>query len=116
MQVHQVNLTSSDIEWAGDFSLLIPPVIQTVPTNGGPVCSNITWNLPTLKYQPSGTNIVLSWSNPITNNCGSNAVFTLQQSLELSNPSGSTPWANVSPTSPYITPKTNAMRYFRLKL
>ena len=64
----------------------------------------------------TGSNITLSWVNPVTNNCGSNAVFTLQQSLVLSNAAGLTPWVNVAPVSPFTTPKTNLTRCFRLKL
>jgi hypothetical protein len=69
---------------------------------------------PKLNYQASGANIVLSWTNPTTNTCGSNAVFTLQQTLVLSNATGTTPWANITTISPYTTPKTNSQRFFRL--
>jgi hypothetical protein len=93
----------------------MPPTVFP-PGPAGPTCTNVSWTLPTLNYQNSGTNVVLSWVNPVTNNCGSNAVFTLQQSLVLSNATGTTPWANVTPISPFTTPRTNVTRFFRLKL
>jgi hypothetical protein len=85
-----------------------------VPTSSG--CTTIPFNLPSLVFQrASGTNVVLSWTNPVTNNCGSNLVFTLQQALSLSNPSSATVWSDLTATSPYTAVGTNASRFFRLK-
>ena len=62
----------------------------------------------------NGTNVVLSWSNPATNSCGSNAVFRLQAALVLNTNPAQTVWTSVTNVSPYTTPKTNTTRFFRL--
>jgi hypothetical protein len=112
VEVHQNSLTSSDVEWAGEFSIDVPPVLSPVAVPGG--CTNISFSAPTLRYQSSGTNIVLSWTNPVTNTCGGIAIYTLQQTLALSNAPAVTPWVNVTSVSPFTTPRTNVMRFFRL--
>jgi hypothetical protein len=115
VSVHQINLTSSDVYWAGEFSVNVLPVVNPTTPVVVPGCSNIVWSAPVLRYQSSGTNLVLSWTNPATNTCGGNALFILQQTLALSNAMGTTPWVDVTPSSPFMTPKTNATRFFRLR-
>jgi hypothetical protein len=115
VEVHQNATGSSDVTWGGEFSIFVPssiPVFIPPP----PACTNIALVLPTLRSQRvNGTNTLLSWSNPATNTCGSNAVFTLQQTLSLSNPASASRWTNVTAVSPYTAIGTNT-RFFRLKL
>ncbi len=199
VEMHQVNLTSSDATWAGEFSLVVTPItvnpgqgvvqITTQPrsrtnevgtlasfnvaaTGGAPLfyqwrkngvnltnqtnttlgfinvqvsdagnytvlvsnsfssvtsvvatltvtstnCLPVAWSKPTLTMSVvNGTNVMLSWSNPAGDNCGNPVIHTLQQTLALSNTPATTPWANITTTSPYTTSKTNpAIRFFRL--
>ena len=117
VEVHQNGTASSDVTWGGQFSVVTPsmPLAPYIP---GPACTNIAVTTPLLHFQraANGTNVVLSWTNPVTNSCGSNAVFTLQQTLQLANPGPSTVWTTVTTTSPYTAVATNKTRYFRLKL
>ena len=57
--------------------------------------------LPTLTIGRSGGNTVISWSGP----------GTLQ-----STPSPALPWSNLPASSPYITPLTNGIRFYRLRV
>jgi hypothetical protein len=120
VEVHQVSTGSSDMFWAGEFDVTIDSIVFEPATNGGPSCTYIPIppNTPKLNFQRAvnGTNIVLSWTNPVTNSCGSNAVFTLQQTLLMANPPAATLWQNVTNTSPYTAVGTNSSRFFRLKL
>ena len=74
-------------------------------TGGGGTCQPINWNS-NLRFDAGGvsatrngnvTTAVLSWTNPATNSCGSNAVVVLQRALTLGNvfPMPSTLWTNV---------------------
>ncbi len=114
VEVHQSGTTSSDVTWGGSFSVFVPSSV--VPTNQVPTCTPIAFNLPSLIVQRvSGTNLLMSWTNPVTNSCGSNAVFTLQQTLAFTNPVSSTVWSEVTTVSPYMAIGTNQSRFFRLK-
>ncbi len=90
--------------------------VAFLTVTGAPSCMPISWTAPKLNYTKNGTNLVLSWTNPVTNTCNNTLVFTLQQTLVLSNAPGTTPWTNVTNTSPFTTSFTNHSRYFRLKL
>jgi len=115
VEVHQNGTASSDVTWGGNFSVSTPSAI-VIDLPPPPACTNITFAAPSLKYQrASGTNLVLSWINPATNSCGSNAVFTLQQSLSFTNPASATAWSDVTTVSPYTAIGTNRSRFFRLK-
>jgi len=119
VEAHQVSATSSDMYWAGDFSISIPPVVipaPVVPTN---TCTNITFTLPTLTYRKTnGTNLVFTWTNPVTNTCGSNAIFVLQHAFKLTNINNNVLWTNIpwGGTSPVTITNvtTNNTRFFRL--
>jgi hypothetical protein len=115
VEVHQNATGSSDITWGGEFSVFVPSSV--LPTNQPSPCTSIPLALPTLRFQrASGTNVVLSWTNPATNTCGSNAIFTLQQTLSITNPISATVWTDVTTVSPYTAIGTNRSRFFRLKL
>jgi hypothetical protein len=115
VEIHQNGTASTDITWGGQFSLFVPSTIP-VPVPPLSACTNIALTLPALRFQRvNGTNTLLSWTNPATNTCGSNAVFTLQQTLSLSNPASASRWSNVTAVGPYTAIGTNT-RFFRLKL
>jgi hypothetical protein len=74
-------------------------------TGGGGTCQPVNW-ASNLRFEPGGvtatrngnvTTTVLSWTNPATNSCGSNAVVVLQRALTLGNvfPVPSTLWTNI---------------------
>lgn len=76
-----------------------------------------------LFYSRTGTNLVLSWNNPVTNTCGNIGVQTLQGAFYLSNSPATVVWSNITTTSPYPVPiPTNRVpiqggaRYYRLIL
>ena len=113
VDVHQIGAGSSDVTWGGEFSVSIPSLLIT---NSPVSCTNLSFALPVLRSQRvSGTNVILSWTNPVINSCGSNAVFTLQQALTLTNPPSLNGWSNVTTVSPYTAVGTNKSRFFRLK-
>lgn len=115
VEVHQSGTTSSDVTWGGDFSVSIPSAVLP-PAQPGPACTSISWLAPLLLSQrSSGTNVLLSWTNPVTNTCGNGALFTLQQALTFTNPVSSTAWSNVTTVSPYLAVGTNKSRFFRLR-
>jgi hypothetical protein len=75
-----------------------------------------------LFYSRSGTNLVLTWTNPATNTCNDIGVLTLQGAYYLSNSPAQIVWSNLSVTSPYLAPiPTNRVpvqggaRYYRLR-
>jgi hypothetical protein len=51
----------------------------------------------TLVRTNNATTIVLKWTNPVTNSCGSNATVVLQRALTLGNtyPISSALWTNI---------------------
>jgi membrane peptidoglycan carboxypeptidase len=55
------------------------------------------------------TTFVLSWSNPVTNSCGSNAVVVLQRALGLRQPVTSTQWTNIFTNSSGSVRVTNSV-------
>jgi hypothetical protein len=101
---------------ANSFSSATSQVAVLTVTNAGSSCTTTTPPPTVLAYTDSGANIVLSWTNPSTNTCNEKAVYALQQTLVLSNLTGTTPWTTVTLTSPFSTPKTNTTRFFRLRL
>ncbi len=122
VEAHQINLTSSDITWAGEFTLNIPSVVSNP---GGCVASPVTPAQPTITYQRSGTNLVLTWpSGPVaTNACGNTGLFVLQGALYLSNSPSTVVWSNLTTTSPFVVPiPTNRVpvpfgaRFYRLRI
>lgn len=75
-----------------------------------------------LFYSRSGTNLLLSWTNPATNTCNDIGVLTLQGAFFLSNNPATILWSNLSAASPYLAPiPTNRVpiqggaRYYRLR-
>jgi hypothetical protein len=67
------------------------------------------------------TNIALSWSNPVTNSCGSNAVVILRQASTFTG-NGTANWTNLftnvngSARIVVTNATTNAMRFYRLQV
>ena len=193
VEVHQVNATSSDINWAGEFTVTVDSVLVvpvTVPVqivtqplhrtndvgqaayfsvtasggqplfyqwrrNGanllnatnssllitnvqavgagvysvfvsnavnGVLSSNVnlvingacdgTYLAPLLSAQRNGTNIVLSWTNPI-NTCNATVPFILRSTLILASPAPSI-WTTNVVSSPYTVGPTNTARFFEL--
>lgn len=116
VEAHQVNLTSSDLYWAGEFAISIKPVVIPPPTNV--VCAPISYTAPTLNYERLTTNTVrLSWQNPITNAapCNLRATYTLEAAQSLTNPSTATVWVPIGTNSPNTITTTNTSRFFRLR-
>lgn len=117
VEAHQNSATSSDMYWAGEFGISIPPVVIPPPPVT-PACSNTvaSWTYPKLNYERLTTNTVrLSWTNPLTNNCPSNrfAAMILQQAVRLTN--NSSLWVDMGTNSPVTITTTNSERYFRFK-
>jgi hypothetical protein len=116
VEAHQVNLTSSDLYWAGEFAITIKPQVIPPPTNV--VCGPISYSAPTLNYERLTTNTVrLSWQNPITNAapCNLRATYTLEAAQSLTNPSTATVWVPIGTNSPNTITTTNTSRFFRLR-
>ncbi len=194
VEVHQINLTSSDITWAGDFSVIRPSEVLPTPecvqiisqpvgrTNGvganvqlnvvaagaAPIyyqwrkdgtnivgatnnllvfnpaqttnsgvysvlvnnalcgvtssnatvlitnsCSGVAIAQPKLWTRFAGTNLVLFWTNPPADTCGTPAVFTLQRASAISN--NGTLWTTITNPSPFTNGLTNGIRFYRLK-
>jgi hypothetical protein len=122
VSAHQVNLTSSDIVWGGQFSVNIPSINIS---GGSCIPSPVTPVRPPLTVQRSGTNIVLTWPSApvVTNTCGATAVFRLQRAFYLSNAPSSIVWSNVTTVSPYTNaiptntvPIPGGASFFRLSL
>jgi hypothetical protein len=76
-------------------------------------------------YSRAGTNLTLSWINPVTNTapCNSVGVLQLQGAYYLSNSPSTIVWSNLSQTSPYVVgvptnnvPVLGGARYYRLVL
>jgi hypothetical protein len=67
------------------------------------------------------TNIALSWSNPVTNSCGSNAAVILRQASTFTG-NGTANWTNLftnvngSARIVVTNATTNAMRFYRLQV
>ena len=116
VEVHNQSNVSSDITWGGEFSVSVPYLV--VPGSNTIQCTIIPaglTNQPRLSFsRVNGTNVVVSWSNPVTNSCGSNAIFTLQSTLRLTNPPSATVWSNISTVSPVTI--TNASQYKFIRL
>jgi len=114
VEMHQNATGSSDVTWGGQFDVLIPSTLVITQATGS--CTFTPFTGPTLRLQrTAGTNIVLSWTNPVTNSCGSNAVYTLQQALTLSTSMVSTVWSDITTVSPHTAIGTNTSRFFRLR-
>jgi len=110
------NIPSVQLSDAGIYAVRVTNAISTATsagatltvTNAGQPCSPITWAT-NLRFATNGSNwvsatrvgnvttTVLSWTNPATNTCGSNAVVVLQRALTLGNvyPIPSTLWTNI---------------------
>jgi hypothetical protein len=117
VEVHNQSATSSDITWGGEFSVSVPYTI--VPGSSVVQCPIVPaglTNMPRLSISRANTtNIVIAWQNPVTNTCGSNAIFTLQRTMNLSNPPGTIQWSNVTTVSPVtITNAVTNKFFFRL--
>jgi len=121
VEVHQNGGASSDIVMGLEVGIFIPSVITIVTNPPTPPCTPIVWTAPALNFQRTGTNLVLSWTNPTTNSCGSNALYRLQGALWLSNAPATIVWSNLSSVSPVVVgiptnkvPTAFGHRFYRL--
>jgi hypothetical protein len=90
---------------ANSFSSATSLAAILTVTNGGPICFPVSWasslviSTNALRASRSGnlTSIVLEWTNPVTNTCGSNATVVLQRALTLgtANPVSSALWTDI---------------------
>jgi hypothetical protein len=123
VSMHQVNLTSSDVQWAGEFTVNVDPVVL----NAGGACvpAPLTPTSPTITFHRFGTNLVLAWPSApvVTNTCGATGVFQLQRAFYLSNAPATVLWSNVTTVSPYTNaiptntvPLPAGSAFFRLRL
>jgi len=112
VEVHQVSSTSSDVYWAGEFSVTVPSVVIPAPP-----CPVLSWAPPALAVQRSDTNVDLSWTNPQTNGapCNGIALFMLQQAVSFGATPGTSDWRDITNESPVTLPLTNTVQFFRLK-
>jgi len=98
-------------------------------TNVGPICIYTpTWtnNFKLSLTITNGTNIALSWSNPATNSCGSNATVILTRAFAVPSPINQLQWTNIFTntfgpaqlvvTNGVVGNATNTMRYYKLKV
>ena len=123
VSVHQTSLTSSDIAWAGEFTVDVPPVVTV--TGGACVPSPVVPVSPRITFQRAGNNLVLTWPSApvVTNTCGATALFQLQRAYYLSNSPAAILWTNITTASPYTNafptnkvPVPAGAAFFRLRL
>jgi hypothetical protein len=113
VEVHQNALGSSDVTWGGQFAVSIPSMVLLPPSTNACIPNPVA--APRLLVQrATGTNVVLSWTNPL-DSCGNPAIFTLQQTLAFSNNVSATVWSDITTVNPYTAVGTNTTRFFRLK-
>ncbi|HMJ91041.1 MAG TPA: immunoglobulin domain-containing protein [Candidatus Acidoferrum sp.] len=99
LNVPTVQLTDNGKAYTVVVSNFVNSVTSTVATltvtNTVSPCLPVAWtnNFKLSLSITNGTNIALAWTNPITNNCNSNAVVFLQRALVLSPPS--ILWTNI---------------------
>ena len=72
---------------------VVPPCVFVSWTNSLRLTNSVTVTHPT----PTSSTIILSWANPVTNSCGSNATVVLQRALTLgtANPVSGAVWTNI---------------------
>jgi len=117
LTITNVQAGNAGVYWArvtNAASLALSSNATLTVTGPTQTCVFVSFTAPKLVYSMVGTNLSLSWTNPVTNTCDARATYMLQQALVLMNTN--TPWSNVTTVTPHTTPKTNAARYFRLLL
>jgi hypothetical protein len=114
--VQSTNAGNYTVVVTNSFSSITSSVATVTVTNGPGGCTPVIFSKPvlTMVLTNSGANVLLYWTNSVTNSCGDRFPYMLQQTLVLSNTSASTPWSNLGTSSPVVLPKTNSFRFFRL--